>query len=144
MIADAVYYADRIVLPYRPKIVVLYGGANDMSRGGKTPQEVLADYRTFIKAVHDVLPNTRIVYISLPHFYRDRDKPDAIAKVTLVNDLISEACKENKRLVFVNVNEAMADDHGRPRRDLFQDDKIHVNAEGYKLWASQLRPHLRL
>jgi lysophospholipase L1-like esterase len=145
MIADAVYYADRIVLPYRPKIVVLYGGANDMgSRGRKTPQEVLADYRKFIKAVHDVLPNTRIVYISLPHFYRDRGKPDSIAKVTLVNDLISEASKKNKRLVFVNVNEAMADKNGQPRRELFQADGIHMNAAGYKLWASQLRPHLRL
>ena len=144
MIADAVYYADRIVLPYRPKIVVLYGGANDMGkRGRKTPQEVLADYRKFIKTVHNVLPNTRIVYISLPHFYSERDNPDAIAKVTLVNDLIAEASEKNKRLVFVNVNEAMADKNGQPRRELFQTDGIHMNAAGYKLWASLLRPHLR-
>ena len=144
MIADAVYYADRIVLSYRPKTVVLYGGANDMGkRGRKTPPEVLADYRMFIKTVHDVLPNTRIVYISLPHFYRDRGNLNAIAKVTLVNDLIAEAAQKNKWLVFVNVNEAMADKSGQPRRELFQADGIHMNAAGYKLWASLLRPHLR-
>jgi len=144
MIADAVHYADRIVLPYRPRIVVLYGGANDMGkRGRKSPRDVLTDYLKFIQKVHDALPNTRIVYISLPNFYKDRDAPDAIAKVTLVNDLIREATEKDERLVFVNVNEAMADKYGQPRRELFQSDGVHMNETGYKLWASLLRPHLR-
>ncbi len=144
MIADAVYYADRIVLPYQPKIVVLYGGANDMGcRGRKTPRQVLGDYQQFVNAVHKALPETRIVYISLPYFYRERDNPEAVAKVTRVNQLIGEAAKQDKRLVFVDVNRVMADENGQPRGELFQPDGVHMNAAGYKLWAAQLRPHLR-
>ncbi|MDG1895730.1 MAG: GDSL-type esterase/lipase family protein [Fuerstiella sp.] len=129
---------------YQPESVVLYGGVNDMrTRGRKTPSDVLSDYRKLVKAVHAVLRNIRIVYISLPHFYRDRGNPDANARSTPVNDMIAEATEKNKRLVFVNLNEPMADRNGQPRRQLFQTDGIHMNTAGYKLWASQLRPHLR-
>src|ERR1051326_7541244 len=38
-LADSVYYFDRIVLPHKPKTVVLYSGGNDLN-AGKTPQEV--------------------------------------------------------------------------------------------------------
>src|SRR5688572_8430374 len=38
-LADSVYYADRIVIPYRPRTVVLYAGDNDLN-SGKTPEVV--------------------------------------------------------------------------------------------------------
>src|SRR5437867_2700351 len=38
-LADSVYFADRIVLPYEPRLVVLYAGGNDIN-AGKTPEQV--------------------------------------------------------------------------------------------------------
>jgi hypothetical protein len=32
-IADCTYFADRIVIPYRPSLIVLHAGANDLSAG---------------------------------------------------------------------------------------------------------------
>src|SRR5690348_10317985 len=46
-LADVVYYVDRILLPYRPHLVVLYAGDNDLALG-RTPGQVVSDYRVFV------------------------------------------------------------------------------------------------
>src|SRR6267378_4228626 len=63
-LADSTFYVDRIVIPYRPKIVVLYAGDNDLANG-KTPQHVFEDYKAFVERVHRKLPDTRIAFISI-------------------------------------------------------------------------------
>ena len=142
MLSESIFYIDRIVYPYNPKTIVLYAGANDMSRGKKSPQQVLESYQEFVKLVHEKFPKTRIVFISLPHFYRDRDKPENIAKVKQVNQLILEESRKDDRLDFAEINEAMKDSEGKPRKDLFTKDGIHVNQDGYEVWAEILRPYM--
>ena len=61
-VADSLHFAERIILPYRPKIVVLYAGDNDVA-AGKSPQRVLDDFQRLVQKVHDALPNTRILFI---------------------------------------------------------------------------------
>src|SRR5213083_239756 len=58
-IIDSVNYAERIVLPYKPRLIVLYAGGNDLN-DGKPPQQVFADYQAFVTKVHARLPDTRI------------------------------------------------------------------------------------
>ena len=36
----------------------------------------------------------------------------------------------------------MLGDDGRPRRELFVEDGLHMNAEGYRLWNEKLLPVL--
>ena len=43
-IDQVVYYAPRIVLPYKPSVIVLYAGDNDLA-AGRTPEQILADSR---------------------------------------------------------------------------------------------------
>src|SRR5581483_5501904 len=43
-LADTVHFAERIVIPYRPRLVVLYAGDNDLA-AGKKPKQVLADFK---------------------------------------------------------------------------------------------------
>jgi lysophospholipase L1-like esterase len=142
MISDANYYLDRIVFPYQPKTIVLYGGANDMGRGHKTPRQVLKDYEEFVKRVHEKLPKTNIIYMSLPHFFRSRNNSDEIAKVNRVNELISEVTLKDARLEYVEINKAMAGQNGVPRKELFIKDGIHMSPAGYQIWAERLMPML--
>src|SRR5215204_2122828 len=46
--ADSVHFADRIVLPYRPKLVVMYAGGNDIN-AGKTPEQVAGNFKAFVE-----------------------------------------------------------------------------------------------
>src|SRR5438477_12017143 len=58
VMADSVQYAERIVLPYKPRIVVVFAGGNDIN-AGKTPETVLADFQALVKKIHDALPKTK-------------------------------------------------------------------------------------
>ena len=54
----------RIVLPYRPHLVVLYAGDNDLA-AGRTPGDVLDDDRRFVALVRQHGPATRIAFVSI-------------------------------------------------------------------------------
>jgi lysophospholipase L1-like esterase len=139
-IADSVHFAPRIILPYRPKIIVLYAGDNDVA-SGKSPRRVLADYQQFVKTVHDALPNTRIVFIAIKPSLR---RWQLVCTMREANELIRAVTQKDDRLGYVDVDKPMIGGDGKPRKELFKADGLHLNAEGYKLWTSLLLPHLTL
>lgn len=138
-IADSVRYADRIILPYGPRVVVFYAGDNDIA-AGKTPQQVLADYRALVKKVHDALPKTRIVFVGIKPSI---NRWSLIAKIREANALVKAEAAKDPRLVFLDVERPMLGADGKPRAELFKSDGLHLNAEGYKLWNELLLPHLK-
>jgi lysophospholipase L1-like esterase len=135
-IADSVYFAQRIVIKYKPRMVVFYAGDNDLA-SGKQPAEVLKDFQEFTSQVHAALPKTRIVFISI--------KP-SIARWKLIdsarrtNSLIADFIKSEPRLTFVDVEPLMLGPDGKPRGELFIADGLHMNTKGYELWASLIAP----
>ncbi|MDZ7616517.1 MAG: SGNH/GDSL hydrolase family protein [Patescibacteria group bacterium] len=137
-IADSVLFAPRILLPYKPKTVVFYAGDNDIA-AGKTPERVLADFREFVGVVHSALPNTRIVFIAIKPCMKRWALVDEVRKA---NRLVREVVATDERLVFVDIDAPSLGEDGKPRRELFKADQLHLNAEGYRLWTSLVRPHL--
>lgn len=61
---DMLHFAPRIVLPYRPDVILLYEGDNDIDYG-VMPRELLATFRSFVALVHRELPATRTYVISI-------------------------------------------------------------------------------
>ncbi|MFN7139335.1 MAG: SGNH/GDSL hydrolase family protein [Limisphaerales bacterium] len=137
-IEDSVKYANRIVLPYRPKAIVFYAGDNDL-HAGKAPQELFQHFKLFAFKVHEVLPKTKIIVISVkpsPAYWH------SVEKVMKTNALIEDYCDKDERLVFVNVFPKMLGADGRPKPELYKKDGVHLSSEGYQLWTSMVRPHL--
>jgi lysophospholipase L1-like esterase len=137
-IADAAHFADRIVNPYRPRMVVLRSGGNDLN-AGKTPEQVFADYQEFVAKIHSRLPETQIVYISLsPSIarWKQADKEKAL------NAMVKEFHAGKPYLKYVETYDMVLGSDGQPRPELFVADKLHFSAEGYKLLAERVRPHL--
>lgn len=137
-LADSTYYADRIVIPYQPRMVVLYAGDNDLA-AGKTPQQVFEDYKAFVSRVREKLPNAKIAFISI--------KP-SLARVKLMeqmratNELIRGYAAAGKNLVFIDVFPPMLNQAGQPRPELFIQDGLHMNREGYDIWRKVVAPYL--
>eukprot|EP01031_Cornospumella_fuschlensis_P005759 gene5759-7150_t len=61
---DSVFYADRIVIPYAPRLVVVYAGENDL-QAGKSAESVLAAFQAFHAKVHAALPKTKIIFLAI-------------------------------------------------------------------------------
>lgn len=138
-IADSVTFASRIVIPYKPKVIVFYAGDNDIN-AGKTPETVLKDFQTFVGIVRDKLPGTRIIFISIkPSISRWH----LVEKMRTANKLIRTFAETEERLQFLDVDAPMIGPDGRPRRELFVADGLHLSPAGYRLWTSLLLPHLR-
>jgi lysophospholipase L1-like esterase len=138
-IPEVNHYLDRIVLPYKPRVVVLFCGGNDMAQYQRTPEDVLADFQTFCKRIHAKLPHTRIVYLSI-HVPPARVKQ--AGKIAKVNALIAAECAKSKKLAFVDISTLMLGADGRPNPELYA-DSLHPNAKAYALWAEKLRPALK-
>ena len=138
-ISDSVAFADRIVLPYQPRLIVFYAGGNDIN-AGKPPEQVFADFKTFVEKVRAGLPKTKIAYISsAPNPARWTQ----IEKVRALNQLIADYVKRNKKLAYIDVHTRMLGPDGQPLPDIYVADKLHMNAKGYALWTSVVGPFLK-
>lgn len=137
-IIDSVHFADRIVVPYRPRIIAFYAGDNDTAQG-KSAAEVTADFQKFADLVRCRLPGTRLLFISIKPS-PSRWKLAAVQKET--NESIRKICEQNPCLTYVDVWQPMLDSEGQPRAELFVADKLHLSADGYRIWTEAIRPHL--
>ncbi|HWG44557.1 MAG TPA: SGNH/GDSL hydrolase family protein [Gemmataceae bacterium] len=138
-LADSVHFAPRIVLKYEPRLIVLYAGDNDIA-AGKTPEQVGADFRDFVRTVHKKLPKTRIVFLAIkPSIQRWR----LIDSIKKANALIAAECKKGELVSYLDVATPMLGRDGKPRSELFAKDGLHLNEKGYALWASILMPILK-
>ncbi len=137
-IADSVYYADRLVLPYEPRMVVLYAGGNDLNNG-RPPEEVFADFKAFTARLRTKLPDAEIAYISSAG---NPSRWAQVENVKALNASIEAFIKEQPHMKFIDVFHPMLGDDGLPKPEIFVADKLHMNAEGYRIWTAAVGPFL--
>lgn len=135
--ADLLEYMDRIVIPYRPSVILVYEGDNDIA-SGKSPERLLSEYKQFVTRVRQHLPKTKIAYISTKPSPARAKWQSATA---WANDLIRDFSKE-QGLLYVDVFTPILDAQGRPRPEFFLADQLHLNEQGYAVWVSVIRPIL--
>lgn len=138
-LSDCARYLNRLVLPYKPHLVLVYAGDNDLAEG-KSPQEVLRSFTSFVQTIHKELPATRIGYISIKP---SPARAALIPQMRETNQLILQYTSHEKNLEFIDVFTAMLDSRGQPRPELFRADALHLNAEGYALWKTIIGPYVR-
>ncbi|MEY4918311.1 MAG: hypothetical protein RL616_2224 [Verrucomicrobiota bacterium] len=137
-IMDATHFAARVVVPYAPKKVFLRAGGNDLA-AGKSAEEVFTNFTAFAETVHAALPSAEIIYISQsPSLARWKQHE---AEKTL-NTLAAAYVQEKPWMKYIETYDIVFGADGMPRAELFVADKLHFNAEGYKLLAERVRPLL--
>ena len=137
-IVDSTHFAPRVIFPYAPKAVVLRAGGNDLN-AGKSVEQVFADYQEFVAVVHAKLPDAKIVFISLsPSVARwsQHEKEKAL------NALVEKFVAGKPFLQYLETYDVPLQADGTPRVELFLGDKLHFNADGYKLFAERVRSQL--
>lgn len=137
-IRNSVKYAPRIVIPYKPSRVLLYAGDNDIA-GGKSAETVLADFKEFTGAIHAALPEVPVYFISIkPSLARWKLWPE----MKRANRLVESYCGEARGVEYIDAASAMLGEDGTPRKDIFVEDGLHLNAAGYKIWTAIIKPQL--
>lgn len=137
--SDAVHFVPRIVVPYRPRLVVFYSGDNDLAFG-KSPASVGESFAQFVRDVHSALPEAKIILLSIKPSPARAQLADQQKQA---NELIQRLATPDGKVLYLDVGRSLRDKEGRVRADLFLADGLHLNEEGYRLWSDVVRPYLK-
>jgi lysophospholipase L1-like esterase len=137
-IEDSTYYADRIVIPYKPKTIVFQAGGNDIN-AGKSPEQVAKNFEAFVTKVRGALPEVRILFVEQgPSSARweQRDKQQKL------NALVKSFVEQGTNMGFIPVWNSFIGPDGKPNDALYVEDKLHNNTEGYQIRIRLVKPFL--
>ena len=135
---DSAYFVARILVPHEPAAVVIFAGTNDIN-AGKTADAVVADFKAFVAKVRALLPKTQIGFLEItssPSRWAQREK------VIEANRQIRAFCEGAPGVKFIAVREKFLGTNAEPRGELFEADRLHPNADGYKILSDAIRPFL--
>lgn len=135
---EVVHFFPRIVAPLRPRQVVLFSGTNDIN-AKKSPRQVASDFMDFSLQMRWLCPGARLSYIEMTSSPSRWTQRDAVVEA---NAIIKRLCERNG-FDFIPVREKLFGANGEPRQELFIADRLHLNADGYKILADAVRPFLR-
>lgn len=137
-ISDVVYYYDQVIGKYHPTLIVFYAGDNDIA-DGKSVEQVFTDYRALIELIEKRNPEVKFVYLpvkpSISRWYYWDAMSDLNGKIKTFN-------AGQKNLYYLDTAASLLDSIGKPDKQYFQDDGLHLNQAGYSRWNSLVLPVL--
>lgn len=134
------------ITPYRPRAIFLMAGINDLSHG--TPAQQVADrVITLIDSIRTQAPQTRLFVESILPINESTGRWKSLDgrtdDIPWANMLIRAYC-ESKGITFVDIFPRLTRGRGNTLRSELSSDGLHLNAEGYKIWAFELRKYLKM
>ena len=139
-VSDNIYYADRIIFPYKPKLIVFYAGDADVA-ANKSADEIFADYRKLIGMIHARLPRTPIVIIGTKPSPAHWKQIDMIRNA---NELVKAYVADDPLATYADVDTPLLGPDGQPRPDFYVDNGLNLSAGGYKAWTEAVRPFIEM
>lgn len=135
--SDLLKHLQPLVLSYKPKMVFIYEGDNDINFK-KSPNRVIRITRKIIDTIWQHYPETRIVLISAkPSIVRW----DLKKRYVKLNRKLKEFANQSPQIAFANVWDIMLKNEVIDE-SLFIEDGLHMNQKGYDLWYEVIKPFL--
>ena len=135
---EVIHYADRIIFPYEPRLIVLYCGENDISEGA-TPQQVAKSFIRLDSMVQEKLPDSQMIYVSMkPSLARWNLWSQYQAGNLLIHQYIDK--KPNRFYLESSVPMLLQQS---PDSTIFIEDGLHMNEKGYRKWTAYIKPLVR-
>lgn len=138
--SDLAVFAKRLIQPHRYRALVSFVG-NDVS--GKpedhTPQEVERLVRYLVGVSHEHQPDAPVLLIEVTPTEK---RLDAWPRIREVNARLREIALSTPNTYFIATAGHFLDPTGHPRSELFVEDRLHLNSDGYQLWSHLIRRRL--
>lgn len=136
---EVMHFADRLILPYNPKQVIIYVGDNDLA-AGKTPEQVFADFKALFQKIRKSTPKAYVAFISIKP---SPSRKNLLPAIEQTNQFIHDYLNSQKRTDYVDVYHPMLLSPGKFNPQLYRADSLHMTDAGYRIWAKAVRPVLR-
>jgi lysophospholipase L1-like esterase len=129
--ADLERYLFPLVIKFEPSRVFIYEGDNDIWAGVEVAA-ILKSLDNIVTRIHLVNPEIEIFLIGAKPSPSRWEKK---ASYEIFNQKLAEYCLSKEKVEFVDTWKALTHPNGSPRPELYIQDQLHLNQEGYKLWA---------
>ena len=111
------------VIEGRPRTIVLMVGVNDVAEGSSS-SEILQTARQVVGKLEPDLPNTEIRLCNV---------------IQEVNSGLQEICGQGERINHLCLFDFYLNSDGTVNTNLFSEDKVHLNGDGYSIWIGELK-----
>jgi hypothetical protein len=139
-LSDFSAFTGRIIYPHPCRAIVLFV-ANDItgSEADKSPEEVRDLFLDVLNTIREKFPDTPVFWIAItPTTLRWKAWP----QIEKANILIEKECKKHGNTYFINTKKEFLNSSGLPKDELFREDHLHLNDQGYVVWTSVIRKEL--
>ena len=130
---EALYYSDKLVFPFKPKILCYYEGDNDPYCG-----YTFTDAFCFTKTLLDKITDIPVYVLSVKYSSARFEKIGFYEKY---NDLSRKYCRKKANAAYVDFNKNLLGKNGIQDK-YFMNDRLHLNADGYAVLASALKEEM--
>jgi len=128
------HFFHRLIQPENPQSLLLYAGDNDLG-DGRSEQEVLGWFRSIADKVAASLGDIPFGFVSVKP---SPARASLLDRIQRVNEMVRHEIESRPAAYFVDVFPEMLDQAGNPRGELFLEDGLHMNHDGYRLWSDTL------
>lgn len=137
---DVIRYERDVIFPYKPKQIVIYCGDNDLASSDTVSSTtVVQRFEKLFTDIRTALPNVPIAFVSIkpsPSRWHLKEK------MIDANRRIKTFLAGKKKTSFIDIWNAMLGPDGKPREELFKEDRLHMKPEGYAIWQKIIEPKL--
>ncbi len=130
--SDLLRLFPRLVTRYRPGLIFVYEGDNDLA-GGVPPTLVARQFEEFVARCHEEVPGTPIVLLAV------KPSPLRSALQSVQSDLNQQLQQfpiAFPGVFFVDTARPLLDSAGLPQPEFFESDRLHLNDQGYAVWQT--------
>lgn len=137
-IEDLDWYLERIIFPHELRAVVIMVGSNNLSGG---PRDMSLD--SILMYTHQINARLQARYPQLTLFWiAITPVPSRVAvldRVLEMNRRWKTAFQSTPSIHFIDTGFYFLNEAGQPRGELFIADRLHLNPEGYRVWAGIIK-----
>ena len=134
-IEDLDWYYDHIFVQKKYKAIVIFCGTNNItgSKEDMSADSILYYTRKINDRIRKQYRKTPVYWVAITPV---NSRINVMDKVADMNRRWKEEFSQQKKIRLIETTAAFLGADGKPRAELFINDQLHLNREGYKLWSS--------
>lgn len=142
---DLIHFTERLVTPHKDAKAIVCFVANDLTgiwddpKTKVSPKQVKRLFSFFTKQVRDIAPKTPFFLVEITP---TQSRWNIWDKTVKANDLMEAYCNSQENMYFISTSEEFLNEDNLPRTELFIEDQLHLNRDGYQLWSRIIKSHL--
>ena len=138
-VPEAIYYSEILFIKHKPKKIVFYSGDNDVAILYSSNDKIIKSYKLFRDLIRVKLPDTELFILSIKP---SPGRMDFWVQMNKLNKMFEKYCDETENCTYLDVSTELFDVDNNLKYNLFLNDEVHLNEEGYKIWTKIIYPIL--